>query len=224
MIPYPKIEGPYRRHTEGELRNQLITNEWTSDELFYLATNDWVFTEKVDGTNIRVGWDGYNVSFAGRSDKAQIPATLLTELERLFPEGLLEQVFGEKSATLYGEGYGAGIQKGGAYRADKSFILFDVLMAGTPGSGWRGSWLRRLSVVEIAASLNIDVVPVLFVSDIYEAIYHIKQGYLSEVAEGRTKEALVAEGVVGTPLVELLRRDGRPVKVKIKSVDFLSAT
>ena len=50
----------------------------------YLKDNIWQFTEKVDGTNIQVYWDGHKVEFAGRTDKAQIPSHLMERLEELF--------------------------------------------------------------------------------------------------------------------------------------------
>ncbi len=49
---YPKIYGPYKRHTEGPDRNKLIIGEWTKPEFRDLANIDWEWTEKVDGTNI----------------------------------------------------------------------------------------------------------------------------------------------------------------------------
>lgn len=62
MIEYPKIYGPYKRHTEGPDRNKLILGTWTSPELECLQHAEWYFTEKVDGTNIRVHWDGHRIS------------------------------------------------------------------------------------------------------------------------------------------------------------------
>lgn len=101
VIPgYPKIPGPYKRHTDGPNRNQLIEGEWTSPELEALKDLKWVWTEKIDGTNIRVHWDGHAVYFRGRTDRADIQPHLLTELERLFPEELFEQVFNDTAVTL----------------------------------------------------------------------------------------------------------------------------
>ena len=33
---------------------KFILGEWTTPELKYLKDNQWVFTEKIDGTNIRI--------------------------------------------------------------------------------------------------------------------------------------------------------------------------
>src|SRR5699024_469734 len=84
MREYPKIYGPYKRHTEGPDRNKLIEGEWTNPVLEHLQHTTWLFAEKVDGTNIRVHWDGHKVTFGGRTDRAQIPAKLIQALIEMF--------------------------------------------------------------------------------------------------------------------------------------------
>ena len=90
----------------------------------------WIGTEKVDGTNIRVHWDGHRVTFGGRTDKADIQRELMDYLTDLFcsqeMEYVFEQIFEDKDVTLYGEGYGAKIQSGGDYSPTQKFILFDI--------------------------------------------------------------------------------------------------
>src|SRR6266853_4557498 len=143
MQEYPKIDTCFKRDPENLKR--LIEGDWANPAFGYLANNRWVFTEKVDGTNIRViiphknaDFDPYNessalerrVAFGGKTDNASIPATLVTHLQNKFlpmSEKLYEMF--PDGACLYGEGYGAKIQKGGGnYRSDQSFVLFDVLV------------------------------------------------------------------------------------------------
>lgn len=130
MRTYEKIETVFCRDTDGTKR--LILNDFRNPTIAYLKNNTWVFTEKIDGTNIRIHWDGHKVEFGERTDKAQIPAHLLDKLNELFAttevEELFEQTWGDKDVILFGEGYGPKIQNGGAYRDDVSFILFDVLV------------------------------------------------------------------------------------------------
>ena len=58
---------------EGKFRNPVVE---------FLKDNQWNFTEKIDGTNIRVHWDGHKVMFGGRTDNAQIPTSLvITKLQ-----------------------------------------------------------------------------------------------------------------------------------------------
>lgn len=209
---YHKIPGPFKRNTSGPDKNMLIPWQWATPELEYLADTKWLFTEKVDGTNIRVIWDGYKPEFRGRTDKAELHKDLIKALEELFPEELLEQTFGANPAILFGEGYGPGIQKGGGnYRKDKSFILFDVHIG-----GW---WLLREAVEDIANAMGIDVVPIMFKGTLREAIRFIAwpDNLYSAVAE---TYATVAEGMVGTPTLPLFNRRGDRVIVKLKGCDL----
>ena len=84
-MEYVKIPNIYKREEYGN--NKLIEGEYATPELEYLANIPWVWTEKVDGTNIRVQWDGHSVTFGGRTDKAQIPAHLVNKLNELFGRG-----------------------------------------------------------------------------------------------------------------------------------------
>lgn len=154
-MEYHKIETLYERNPAtfkvnvGEYKNRT-----------YSLLKQWRWTEKIDGTNIRVMWtpDGKirtdskgEVEFGGRSDNAQIHADLYKHLQQTFPVEKLAVVFPTLSAVLYGEGFGAGIQKvGGAYSETKSFILFDVLVDGT----W---WLSHENVKDVADKLGIQM-------------------------------------------------------------------
>ena len=105
MIKYPKIATLFKRDTEGT--HKLMDGVYRSEMFEYLKDNQWEFTEKIDGTNIGVVWDGHQVSFQGRTERAQIPADLLQVLDEMFgmtvSEELFEQVFGEKNVILFGE-------------------------------------------------------------------------------------------------------------------------
>ena len=74
LVEYHKIKCPFKRSVEGN--KEVQWNDWIDPTIEYLKNNKWVFTEKVDGTNIRIFWDGHSVTFAGRTDRAQIPAML----------------------------------------------------------------------------------------------------------------------------------------------------
>lgn len=211
MEMYHKIECPFKRSTDGS--KQIVWDKWRNPTVEFLKNNIWFFTEKVDGTNIRVHWDGHCVSFAGRTDKAKIPAMLNEYLTATFKtnevEELFEQSFGEKEVTLFGEGYGAKIQGcGSAYRKDNSFILFDVMI--------NGNYQSYETVEEIAEMLNIDVVPVVVIGTIYDAIEFVMEHPKSTISQ----EDLYMEGLVGRPMVELQDRCGHRLIVKIKWEDF----
>lgn len=203
---YPKIYGPFKRFTEGRNKNKLDFNTWSNPAFEVLKGAPWYFSEKVDGTNIRVGWDGHKVRFGGRTDRAQLPMDLVEALEHLFPEELLEQTFGERPVILYGEGYGAGIQKGGGnYRKDKSFVMFDV-RAGR----W---WLEPEDVRGVSNSLGIFSVP-SYPMTLDQAMMKVTDGLKSKWGD------FWAEGLVGVVQGGLLNRDGSRIQVKVKHKDF----
>lgn len=208
MVKYHKIETVFKRDEEGS--KKLISGKFHSEAIEFLADNEWCFTEKIDGTNIRVHWDGHRVAFAGRTDKAQIPARLLDYLNRTFKdndtEELFEQKFGEADVILFGEGYGAGIQKGGLYRDDVSFILFDVLIGDT--------YLKRESVEDIARTFGIEIVPIVGYGTLADAVEFVKKKPRSTIGHAKM------EGIVARPVVEMQDRLGNRVITKIKACDF----
>jgi hypothetical protein len=214
MLPYPKIDTVYKRDPETRHKT-LIIGDWSDDTFGYLANNRWAFTEKVDGTNIRVLIANKNVSpritFGGKTDNASIPATLITKLEATFfplADKLME-IFPE-GACLYGEGYGAKIQKGGGnYRQDQDFVLFDVLVG-----DW---WLQRDAVLDIGTKLNIGVAPLIGYGTLHDMIEWTKNGFTS------TWGNFKAEGIVARPEVELKTRSGHRIITKIKHKDFQDA-
>nr|DAU62819.1 MAG TPA: RNA editing ligase [Caudoviricetes sp.] len=190
---YPKIETCFQRSLETK---KLLDGVWRSDELQYLKDCEWIWTEKVDGANI--------------------PQPLMEYLETTFGgevnEEIFEQLFGETEVILFGEGYSPKIQSGGGYRKDVSFILFDVKIG--------NFWLLRDKVEEIAKQLGIDVVPLIGYGPIQFAIDFVKEHPMSRVAQNNGGSGCYMEGLVGTPTVGLLRRNGERIQVKIKWNDF----
>ena len=208
MREYHKIETVFNRSTDGDKR--LIWGDYRNETVEYLANNIWQFTEKIDGTNIRIHWDGHNVEIGGRTDRAQIPKHLMDYLSATFltpeVEELFEQTYGEEDVMLFGEGYGAKIQNGGDYRSDVSFILFDVLIG--------DNWQSREWVEATAKMFGIDVVPIVLEGTIGDGIDYVMQHNNSTIGKA------VMEGVVGRPKVEMKDRLGNRIIVKIKWKDF----
>lgn len=208
MTEYVKIPNIFKRETFG--KNKLIEGEYSSPELEYLKDAEWEFTEKIDGTNIRVCWDGYRVSFMGRTDKAQIPAHLLARLEELFggesKEELFEQTFGNKEVILFGEGYGKKIQKGGELYGDVNFRFFDVLVD--------DYWLLQNNVDCIAEIFEIETAPFMFRGTLEQGVQFIKTHPKSLLRDAEM------EGIVGRPMVQMFNRTGERIMVKIKCRDF----
>lgn len=208
MKEYHKIDTVFKRDpATGHKR--LIMGDYSRPEFEYLAENQWVFTEKVDGTNIRVMvHPELGVSFAGRSDDAQMPPRLGRALEAQFKplEAALLAQFPD-GACLYGEGFGATIQKGGGlYRPDQGFVLFDILVG-----EW---WLERLTVDQLAIQFGIQSVPIIGAGTLTQMIDAAQRGFNS------TWGAFSAEGFVARPATELRGRDGKRIITKIKHRDF----
>lgn len=212
MKEYIKIETVFARDVDGT--KKLIEGQYRDETIQFVKDLPWMWTEKIDGTNIGVVWDGHRVSYQGRTERAQIPAPLVNRLNELFGgetnEELFEQKFGETKVILFGEGFGNKIQKvGSQYIPDSvDFILFDVYLPD------QDLWLKREAVEDIANTFGIRVVPVVFIGTIDEAVDVIKQKPLSTIGTAPM------EGVVGRPCVELKDRMGKRLIVKIKARDF----
>ena len=206
-MEYHKIEGLFRRSEETK---KLMEGTFRNPAIEFLKDNTWDFTEKIDGTNIRIIWDGHKVEFRGRTDRAQIPSDLLNRLIELFGgdanEQIFEQNFGERQVILYGEGYGAKIQNGGNYKNTQDFILFDVMI----GSNFQS----RETIEEVAKMFNLDVVPIVLKGTIRDGIDFVKSYPDSTIGTAKM------EGLVGRPFVELRDRCGNRIIVKIKVDDF----
>ncbi len=208
MKTYHKIQTMFNRDPDNNFKS-LLVGEWSKPEFEYLKDNSWIGTEKVDGMNIRVMWKEGKVSFAGKTDAAMLPPKLMVQLQELFPPEKLAVQFVDYDACLYGEGYGAGIQKGGGlYRDIPGFVLFDVKI-----DEW---WLEREAVWDIAAKLEVPKVPNVFEGTLLEAAEWVRKGFVSWIAE----QERLAEGLVLRPLVELKNRRGERVITKIKLKDF----
>ena len=180
-----------------------------------LATiREWDVTEKIDGANIRVMLsEAGEVSFGGRTNAAQIPGDLIQYLIRTFQQDKLKSAMWIEGtpvgAVLFGEGYGPGIQKGGGlYRADKSFILFDVLVDGK----W---WLDGEAVDDVAAKLGIDVVPYLGRMTLDHIVQLVRVPFKSKLGSA------MAEGVVARPIETIFDKRMKRIIIKLKTKDFV---
>jgi hypothetical protein len=215
---YHKIQTVYMRDPATK-HKALLEGHFSLPEFEYLKDRPWTWTEKIDGTNVRVecGIFRESVEFKGRTDDAQLHAKLFDHLRATFEPDRLREVFppvegpeGDPVVVLYGEGYGAKIQKGGGnYLAGRcGFILFDVRVG-----RW---WLGREAVADVATKLQVPVVPEIGRGSLLEAVEYVRAGMPSVVAEGRC----IAEGLVMRPAVELFGRNGDRIIAKIKHRDF----
>ena len=212
---YPKIQSIYKRDPDNNFKTFL--SEYSTPEIAYLADSPWLFTEKVDGTNVRIfldGTGGYEVG--GRTASSQMPSRLAMKAISIATGAAGTYDY---PMTLFGEGYGAGIQKGGKYRSDIEFILFDVKVGDL--------WLKFEDVRDVGNTLGIDVVPdisnlgvgYLDGDNLEAAIALVQTGFMSVVASPDLP-SFPAEGLVLRPKVDLLDRMGHRIITKVKHKDF----
>ncbi len=219
MKTYHKIQSIYKRDPKNNYKT-FLEGQWSVEAFGLLKDLAWDFTEKIDGTNIRIGWDdvALEVKFGGRTDNAQLPGQLVNYMKEYFTAEHCAEVL-EGPVTLIGEGYGGKIQKGSGYRQEQRFILFDVFV-----EPWvdcpTGMFLERGVVENIAGALDIPYTPIVHTGPLMEGYEMIAAGgepLLSWIAESET---LAMEGFVARPRVELRDRLGRRIITKIKEKDF----
>lgn len=217
---YHKIQSIFKR----DRKTGKFLDEYSCPEFELLAGIQWDWSEKLDGTNIRIMWNNIRGTEAGqriiggRTDNAQIPAPLFAYLADMFFEEKMADVFDipkveEHNVTLYGEGIGPKIQKvGGRYSSKPDFVLFDVRIG-----RW---WLQRDDVFKVADSLGVRAAPnTNGTGTLHDAIDFVKDGFCSGIADDST---LDAEGLVLRPKCELFARNGDRIITKVKTKDFKS--
>jgi RNA ligase-like protein len=212
---YVKINTVFARDARGK----IVESQLATPAFEYLRGTQWEFTEKVDGTNVRLHYDGSptfrgneHAYVYGRTDRAQLPPALLRRLVDVLRAAPLEDTFGvgpDVDVTLYGEGYGQNIQSAGRhYLADRvDFVLFDVKV-----DRW---WLSRDSVADVGTKLGFEIVPVLGRGTLDDMVAYARTGFQSTRWSGVT-----AEGIVARPTVDLFDRAGQRIVAKIKYRDF----
>ncbi len=223
MKPYPSIETVYVRDQQtkklhfGDIRMPEVE-----------CINMWSMSEKIDGTNIRAIVTRSGIEIKGRTDKADLPKGLPEAVLAALPGhdrliGYFTQYRGQElpeewSVTFYGEGYGAGIQKGGVYSETKRFRVFDLLL----GESW---WTDDGEMRRICDELNIPTAPFLKYADLTEMpgtrddlIQVIPHSIVA--TEDRGVENVMAEGIVAKPLHVLLDRHGDRVMWKLTFREF----
>jgi len=181
----------------------------------------------------------FAVRIAGKTDNAQIPPKLKKFMEENYPDEKVFAALGLKKFipveewvehkwvtsdgitpsydaipeiyTIYGEGYGAGIQKaGGNYISNGvGFIVFDVKV--------NDIYLLTSARDEIATKLGAPIVPFMGYFTLDEAIDFVRKGFISTISENRE---YMAEGLVLRTDLGLRNRMGKRLIVKIKYEDF----
>lgn len=192
----------------------------------------------------------FEVEYKGKTDNAQIPPKMLKFMQEHFQEDKVLAALGlEKKIsldnwvehkwtfddgvtpnydaipdmyTIYGEGYGCGIQKGGNYIKDGvDFRVFDVKVTCKYHKGNMqvdDIYLNVEARDEIANKLGANIVPFYGYLTIDEAVEVVRKGIVTGMWANPT---LVEEGLVLRTDCGLLNRQGKRLIVKIKTEDFV---
>ena len=174
----------------------------------------------------------FNVSYKGKTDNAQIPNELLKYLEDNYPSEKVLAAFGLKDFipveefaehkwndvsdipskyTIYGEGYGRKIQKGGGnYIKDGvGFAVFDVKVGDL--------YLLTDARNDIANKIGAPVVPFIGYFTLDEAIEFVRKGFKTGLWDNKD---MYEEGLVLRTELGLKNRRGERLITKIKYEDF----
>lgn len=174
----------------------------------------------------------FHVYYKGKTDNANIHPNLMKHLTDNYPaEKVLaslglkafipKEEFADhkwqsyqdipKTYTIYGEGYGAKIQKaGGNYLShNNGFAVFDVKVDDL--------YLLTKDRDEIAEKLGTPVVPYIGNMTLDAAIAYVREGFKSRIAENKD---FMAEGLVIRTDIGLCNRRGERIITKLKTCDF----
>jgi hypothetical protein len=223
--PFTEPEFEYLRHNKWHASEKIDGTNMRIEVTKEIVPSETSVVPEVAGVK-------FNVRYAGKTDNAQIPPKLLKHMEEKYPKEKVLASLGLKEFiptseweidhnwleydqipniyTIYGEGYGLGIQKGGNYiKNGNEFIVFDVKV--------NDIYLKTDARDEIATKLGAPIVPFIGYFTLDEAIDYVRKGFKSTIAENPD---YMAEGLVLRTDLGLRNRMGKRLIVKVKYEDF----
>lgn len=211
MEEYHKIDSLYIRGKD----KKMIFGTFSNPLFEFLNNNVWEFTEKLNGTNIRINWNNFDINFSGKTNNSQIPSKLVDYLIKKFydKKKLFLDMFSEKKVEIFGEGIGCGISEpdGSKYNVTKTgtgvdFVIFDIKI--------NDSWLNREQIEDISVKFDVPFIPIFGYGNLSQLFNLVKNGFKSRFGD------LIAEGIVARPKIELKDKDGKRIITKLKYKDF----
>jgi len=184
--------------------------------------NRVIATEKVDGTNVRIGWVEGHLRFGGRT----IELTSADPLYGFYPWAQAQEdrwtAFFEglhlegTDAVLFGEWYGPGVMKGGRYGAEKQFRAFDLMID--------GFLLDHAVFTTICESAGIPMMPVVYDGPYDESALLALRTSPSVVAAENGQNNVIWEGIVVRPPIMFKTKADRWILAKFKDETFEERT
>ena len=210
LIEYPKIHNIFK----FDANTKDFTRTYFDEEVEYLKDLPWYGTEKYDGMNIRVFYDGYDISFYGRSDKSELPKEVNDLLHSCFDKTttIFEENFGDSEVILFLECYGGKIKaskKRNWYNStEETLVGLDVMID--------GKFLNRTKISEIFDLFSIPSIELIKFESLVQAIDYV------ENKSNRIEGEAYFEGLVLTPIYPLYIKGSRII-VKVKCSLFNKA-
>lgn len=208
---YPKFYAPYERKEHSKL---VDINKPKRDIKPYMTDDmTWTVSEKLNGINTRIIWDGYSIEVKGRNDKTELQGGQLDLQGDLIASQMdngnfmFDELFGTKKVTIFGEVIGTKIQ-GNPYKlGETQFKVFDILI--------NDVWVSPEGITKIAEDLNMSTV-----------MHYTVRGWdnvmtnFIEIWKNCRKKKFYFEGLVAYPAHQPLTKKGERVITKIKVKDF----
>lgn len=213
---YPKIHTLWKR--DG--KNHIIVGDYARPEFEVLKDAEFTWLEKLDGTNTRFYWNGEFVTIGGRTDAAVWNPRVFDTLSEIAERGhhAFKELYGKTHVTLYGEAFGAGIQKGSGYSNDVLFRTFDLRIGTEDGITSNSPFTGRHKVAQLSHAIGIEPVELLGEATLWDAWKGMENGIFRSTYPNHE-----LEGIVGRPNVPLYVANGTsigPVLVKMKYRDI----
>jgi hypothetical protein len=212
---YTKYSSPFKKDEKFMNTTELSQK---------LPKGRWIKTEKVDGTNIRIILDtqdenrernfyiGSRKLILNQNDKSSNQFFDCLNDINIFK---LIEYFKDVKQTIiiYGEGYGAGVQKGGIYSPKKNFRVFDIRI-GNAYQDWE-------YIEKVCIDNQLNIVPVIGECEelnYEECIKSLNEFQNTLINEG---DGGKPEGVVYKFEPVLLNKYGERLIFKVKFKDFV---
>jgi hypothetical protein len=233
MKTYPKIKTLFKRGEDKKVINELQVTDFDN-------VKNIIVLEKIDGTNAQIVLSinyetlKVNIQFCSRETEIKEKDVMFianTCCKRLKLDKIAEWYYNnfaldtttgivKEQATevrLFGEVYGAGINKGGKYSNEHQFRLFDIQVG--------NSFMNWSDARQIADKLEIKTAPIVYKGQIdcmlsYEFLKYILEDLFKTNIDEQGTGGL-AEGLVIRSEPLLLNRFGERVIAKIKRSDFV---
>lgn len=212
MHKYPSIENIFSIESIPDVGKRYKLHNYINADVKRFKDVNWWCTEKINGLNIRISYDGNNhVTMAGRNNKSgNLPGdeTGVPELlNDTFHPDIMRRLFGNTAMTLYVEAFGHKLARNGHwYGYRPSLALLDVRIGNV--------WLEPENTMDVGDKLGLLTPPLVHRGPLDTAIIMVRNGMRSRFGD------FPAEGLVCTPIGGLLNRKGERIITKIKTEFF----